>query len=230
VGRRSDSNARRWRDITGQRRARGGGSAADRQSLPPPTARSWDLHRRKTLERERRPARRPAAPARRRWTTERRRALEARRVRRRARRSASIASRSSRERRFRADATGKKHRHRGSARVRVDRARASVAAASPPESSTRADGGVATRPSGGALGRARPRSPRRGAPASEAGARGDGRASRRPRGGSPHRRRWGLAARRASERGVGQGPLQDTHLEKLHHGSFPVVHVRTARE
>jgi hypothetical protein len=175
VGRRSDSNARRWRDITGQRRARGGGSAADRQSLPPPTARSWDLHRRKTLERERRPARRPAAPARRRWTTERRRALEARRVRRRARRSASIASRSSRERRFRADATGKKHRHRGSARVRVDRARASVAAASTPESATRADGGIATRRSGGALGPARARSPRRGAPASEAGARGDGR-------------------------------------------------------
>ena len=123
------------------------------------------------------PARRPAAPARRRWTTERGRALEARRVRRRARRSASIASRSSRGRRFRADATGKKHRHRhrGSARVRVDRARASVAATSPPESATRADGGIATRPSGGALGPARPRSPRRGAPASEAGARGDGR-------------------------------------------------------
>ena len=129
-----------------------------------------------------------------------------------------------------ADATGKKVAHRGSARARVDRARASVAAASPPESSTRADGGVVTRPSGGALGRARPRSPRRGAPASEAGARGDGRASRRPRGGSPQRRRWALAARRARERGVRQGPLQDTHLEKLHHGSFPVVHVRTARE
>ena len=55
-------------------------------------------------------------------------------------------------------------------------------------------------------------------------------ASRRPRGGSPHRRRWALVARRATAGGVGRGPLQDTHLEKLHHGSFPVVHVRTARE